>query len=110
MSQILFKMIKVSTITPCYKMGKYLETFLKEIENQTLFPHFEVIIDHNDPEDWEIELVKKYIKKYPNGVIKHIITRPVDSIAFPMFDFGFSAKNVRIVGIASVVISFLEIE
>lgn len=65
-------------------MGKYLPRFLEDIESQSLFPNFEVVIDHNDPEDWEIELVNKYINKYPKGVIKHIITRPVDPIGTSM--------------------------
>lgn len=77
-------MIKVSTITPCYKMGKYLQKFLEEIENQTLFPNFEVVLEHNEPEDWEIDLVRYYQEKYPKGVIKHIITKPVDPIGKSM--------------------------
>jgi GT2 family glycosyltransferase len=77
-------MKKISTITPCYKMGKYLPKFLEELENQTIFPNFELVLDHNDPEDWEVELVKEYINKYPDGVIKHIITRPVEPIGTSM--------------------------
>lgn len=77
-------MIKISTITPCYKMGEYLPVFLKELKKQTIFPNFEVVLDHNDPEDWEIDLVNDFIKKYPPGVIKHIITKPVDSIGVSM--------------------------
>lgn len=76
--------MKVSTITPCYKMGEYLPKFLEELEQQTLFPNFEVVLDHNDPEDWEVELVQSYIEKYPDGVIKHIITKPVDPIGVSM--------------------------
>ena len=76
--------MKVSTISPCYKMGDYIEKFLEELQYQTLFPDFEVVLDHNDPDDWEVELVEKYIKQYPKGVIKHIITRPVDSIGISM--------------------------
>jgi GT2 family glycosyltransferase len=76
--------MKVSTITPCYKMGDYIAKFLEELQYQTLFPDFEVVLDHNDPEDWEVELVQSYIEKYPPGVIKHIITRPVDPIGVSM--------------------------
>lgn len=76
--------MKVSTITPCYKMGDYIAKFLEELQYQTLFPNFEVVLDHNDPNDWEVELVKAYIKKYPLGVIKHIITRPVVPIGTSM--------------------------
>lgn len=77
-------MIKASTITPCYKMGRYLPLFLEQLKDQTLFPNFEVVLDHNDPEDWEIDLVNKYIDIYPKGVIKHIITRPVQPIGVSM--------------------------
>jgi len=65
-------------------MGKYLPLFLEELEKQTIFPNFEIVLDHNDPEDWEIELVQKYIDKYPKGVIKHIITKPVEPIGVSM--------------------------
>jgi glycosyltransferase involved in cell wall biosynthesis len=65
-------------------MGDYIEKFLEELQHQTLFPNFEVVLDHNDPEDWEVELVKKYIDKYPEGVIKHIITTPVSPIGTSM--------------------------
>lgn len=77
-------MIKVSTITPCYKMGKYLHKFLEDLEKQTIFPNFEVVLDLNDPEPWELELVEHYIDKYPKGVIKLIVTTPVEPIGVSM--------------------------
>lgn len=77
-------MNKISTITPCYKMGKYLPKFLEEIEKQTIFPNFEIVLDLNDPEPWELELVEHYIDKYPKGVIKLIVTTPVEPIGVSM--------------------------
>jgi glycosyltransferase involved in cell wall biosynthesis len=77
-------MIKISTITPCYKMGKYLPKFLEELQKQTIFPNFELVLDLNDPEPWELELVNKYIEMYPKGVIKLIVTSPVEPIGVSM--------------------------
>lgn len=77
-------MMKVSTISPCYRMGNYIEKFLEDLQYQTLFPNFEIVLDHNDPSDSEIDLVRYYINKYPKGVIKHIITKPVDPIGISM--------------------------
>lgn len=65
-------------------MGKYLAKFLDDLEKQTIFPNFEVVLDLNDPEPWELELVKYYIDKYPKGVIKLIVTTPVEPIGVSM--------------------------
>jgi len=70
---------KVSTISACYKKGKYLKTFLEEVPNQTYFPNLEIVFDHNEPKDEEIELVKIFQKKHP-GQINHIVTNPVDPL------------------------------
>ena len=49
-------MSKVSTITPCYNMGKYMRGFLTNLSQQT-HKDLEVVIDHNDPSETEIKLV-----------------------------------------------------
>ncbi len=67
---------KVSTLTAFYKKGKYLKTFLEDLPNQTYFPHLEVVFDHNEPADYEIELLNNFQNKHPTS-IKHIITNPV---------------------------------
>jgi GT2 family glycosyltransferase len=77
-------MVKISTITPCYKMGKYLPKFLEDLQKQTIFPNFEVVLDLNDPEPWELELVEEYVNRYPKGVIKLIVTTPVEPIGVSM--------------------------
>lgn len=73
----------VSTITPCYKMGKYLKLFLEELPKQSYFENLEIVLDHNEPTEEEIKLVKDFQQKYP-GKIKHIIVNPVDPIGISM--------------------------
>ena len=74
-------MTKVSTITPCYNMGKYMRGFLKNLSSQT-HKDLEVILDHNEPTDEEIMLVEDHNKKYDN--ILHIQVEGVDPIGISM--------------------------
>lgn len=64
-------------------MKRYLQRFLAEIPRQTLFPRFEVVLDHNEPDEEEIGWVKAFQEKYP-GVIRHIIVPKVDPIGISM--------------------------
>ena len=73
-------MYKVSTITPCYKMGKYLKTFLDELPNQTYFNQLEIVLDHNEPSEEEKQLVRSY--SYNN--LNHIVVDKVDPIGVSM--------------------------
>jgi len=75
--------IEISTISPCYKMGDYLEFFLKKLPEQTYFNRMEVILDHNEPEKKEIELVRKFQKNYP-GKLVHVIVKKVDPLGISM--------------------------
>ena len=75
--------IEVSAITPCYKMKDYIEIFLERLPRQTFFNRMEVVLDHNEPEKGEVELVRKFQKKYP-GRLKHIIVKKVDPIGRSM--------------------------
>jgi len=75
--------IEVSTISPCFKMKDYLEIFLERLPRQTFFYKMEVVLDHNEPEKKEIELVRKFQKKYP-GRLKHIIATKVDPLGTSM--------------------------
>lgn len=75
----------ISLITPCYKMGKYLPLFLKKLPEQTIFKKIEVVLDHNEPTKKEIQLVKKFKKKYPNK-IQHIIKKKVTPLGNSMND------------------------
>jgi GT2 family glycosyltransferase len=76
-------MTKISTITPCYKMGKYLPKFLEELPRQINFDEIEIVLDHNEPTTEEINLVLDFQRKYP-GRLKHIITNPVEPIGTSM--------------------------
>ena len=47
-------MTKVSTITPCYNMGKYMEGFLNNLSTQT-HKDLEIVLYHNDPTEAEVK-------------------------------------------------------
>ncbi len=76
-------MRKISVISPCYKMKKYLPKFLEDIPKQTCFNNLEIILDHNEPDVDEINLVNNFKKKYP-GKLKHIVVDKVDPIGISM--------------------------
>ena len=74
-------MTKVSTITPCYNMGEYIEGFLKNVSTQT-HKNLEIVLDHNDPTEAEIKLVEEHNDKHDN--IFHIQVEGVDPIGISM--------------------------
>jgi glycosyltransferase involved in cell wall biosynthesis len=74
---------EISLITPCYKMEKYLNLFLKKLPEQTIFNKIELILDHSEPTKKEIKLVKDFQKKYPNR-LKHVVNKKVISIGNAM--------------------------
>ena len=61
-------MTRVSTITPCYNMGRYIEGFLDNLSKQT-HKDLEIVLDHNDPTDAEVKLVEQYNEKI--GITKN---------------------------------------
>ena len=74
-------MTKVSTITPCYNMSKYIKGFLDNLSTQT-HKDLEIVLDHNDPSDEEVKLVEDYNEQYDN--ILHIKVEGVDPIGTSM--------------------------
>ena len=52
-------MTKVSTITPCYNMARYMEGFLVNLAEQT-YEDLEIVLDHNNPTDEEVAMVESY--------------------------------------------------
>ena len=74
-------MTKVSTITPCYNMGRYMKGFLDNLSTQT-HKDLEIVLDHNDPSDEEVKLVEEYNEQYDN--ILHIKVEGVDPIGTSM--------------------------
>jgi len=75
--------MRVSCISPCYNMERYLKLFLEELPKQTIFDEIEVVLDHNEPTNQELEWVASFQKQYP-GKLKHIIVNPVDPIGISM--------------------------
>jgi GT2 family glycosyltransferase len=76
-------MISISTITPCYNMGKYFKIFLDELPKQENFDEIEIVLDHNDPSKEELRLVEIFQKEHPHR-LKHIVTSPVEPIGVSM--------------------------
>ena len=74
-------MTKVSTITPCYNMSKYMEGFLDNLSQQT-HTDLEVVLDHNDPLEKEVELIEQHNKIFDN--VFHIQVEGVDPIGVSM--------------------------
>ena len=74
-------MTKVSTITPCYNMSKYMRGFLDNLSTQT-HKDLEIVLDHNEPTDEEINLVEEYNDKHDN--IFHIQVEGLDPIGISM--------------------------
>ena len=74
-------MTKVSTITPCYNMSKYMKGFLDNLSTQT-HKDLEIVLDHNDPTDEEIMLVEDYNNEH--DTIFHIQVEGVDPIGISM--------------------------
>ena len=74
-------MTKVSTITPCYNMSKYMKGFLDNLSTQT-HKDLEIVLDHNEPSDEEINLIEEYNKKHDN--IFHIQVEGLDPIGISM--------------------------
>jgi len=57
---------KISIITSMYKGEKYIDGFLKNIVNQTVFKSCELIIMDADSPENEFPIIEKYMKKYSN--------------------------------------------
>ena len=74
-------MTKVSSITPCFNMERYMEGFLENLSTQT-HKDLEIVMDHNNPSDREIEMIQKY--QETNDNLLHIKVDGVDPIGISM--------------------------
>lgn len=54
----------MTCITPTLNSEEFLETFLRELSSQTIFPNFEVILNLSAPSERELSIAKKYKEKY----------------------------------------------
>lgn len=68
--------ILVSVITSMYKGRKYIDQFMKNMVEQTIFQKYVelIIVDASSPQG-EYEIIKEYIDKYPNIVYKRTENR-----------------------------------
>ena len=74
-------MTKVSSITPCFNMERYMEGFLENLSTQT-HKDLEIVMDHNNPSDREIRMIEKY--QETNDNLLHIKVDGVDPIGISM--------------------------
>jgi glycosyltransferase involved in cell wall biosynthesis len=63
---------KISLITSVFKAEEYIEQLMEDVTRQTIFEDKceWVILNANKPgDDFEEEVIKKYIEKYPNNIV-----------------------------------------
>lgn len=62
---------KVSLITSVYKAEEFIEQLMEDVTSQTIFKDKceWIIINANKEGDKEEEIIKKYIKKYPENIV-----------------------------------------
>lgn len=73
----------VSAITPYYRGEKYLQGFLENVSAQTWFDRLEIVLDHNDPSDDELRIVRDFQRSHP-GRLRHQVVSPVVPIGESM--------------------------
>lgn len=74
-------MTRVSTITPCFNMARYMKGFLENLSEQT-HKDLEIVLDHNNPTNDEVVMVESYNNDHNN--IFHIQVDGVDPIGISM--------------------------
>lgn len=67
---------KVSVIISLFRGERYLEKFLDNILEQTWFDDIEFVIDHNEPTEKELHLIRRFQRDHPER-IKHLIREKV---------------------------------
>jgi glycosyltransferase involved in cell wall biosynthesis len=73
----------VSVITPCFKTERYLKIFLDRLPDQTFFNQTEFILDMNAPSQVEREILKNFLKLYPDR-LKVLFSKDVANISTSM--------------------------
>jgi len=67
---------KISIISSVYDADEYIESFLKNITEQTIFDRSELILINANSPGNEEPIIKKYMEKYPNIVYKKLDEDP----------------------------------
>ncbi len=91
---------KISCLSPCYRMGAYLQKFLQELPKQSIFDDMQVVLDLNDGTAEEKAMIAGFQALYPER-IKLLVTEPVAPIGLSM-NTCIKAANADIVTIWNV--------
>jgi len=67
---------KISVIVSLYRGERYLERFLQNIVQQKWFDDIEFVIDHNEPSEAELTMLKEFERAHP-GRLKHLVRERV---------------------------------
>jgi len=59
--------LKISIVTPNYNYGKYISQTIESVLEQN-YPNFEHIIIDDGSTDNSLEIIKKYVEKYPDQI------------------------------------------
>lgn len=92
--------ILVSCITPTLKSEKYLEGFLKDLENQDIFPNFEVILNMSSPTAKEVHIADIYKAKY--GSLLQIVVHDEIQTLGPAWNQCISLSRADIIAVWNV--------
>ena len=68
--------IRCSIVTTLYKGERYLDRFLQDVTEQSIFPELELILVHNTPSSRELEIINKW---KPQCFIKHVVTDKLET-------------------------------
>ncbi len=90
---------KVSIITSVYKGGYFIEEFMRDITNQTMFDQCELIIINANSPDNEEEVILRYMKKYPNIFYLRLGSDPG---LYPVWNMAIKLSNAQYIMNANV--------
>ena len=85
---------RVSIITSIWKGDDFIEGFLADITDQTVFPQSELILINPSSPGNEEPIIKKYMEKYPNIVYLKL---PQDPGLYACWNMGIKAARADFV-------------
>lgn len=91
---------KISIIVPVYNGEKYINTFMKNILEQTIFEQLNFIIVNDGSKDHTYERLQNYAKKYPDNI--HVLTKTNGGVS--------SARNKGLNSVESEYFAFVDID
>ena len=73
MSSVICQDPKISIITSVYNGDQFIEGFLADITQQTIFDQCELILINANSPGNEEPVIKKYMDQYPNIIYQRLI-------------------------------------